>query len=84
MNLRIDTEAIDSAMVVKIAGDLTEVGVNELDKVCSATYSSLVLDLTHLVSTDTAGLSLLRKLRNMGAELRNASPLIRLLLEENS
>jgi anti-anti-sigma regulatory factor len=83
VNLRIDTEAVDSAVVVKIAGDLTEVGVSELDKVCSAIYGSLMLDLTHLVSIDTAGLTLLRKLHTMGAELRNASPLIQLRLKEN-
>lgn len=83
MNLRIDTEAVDYSVVVRIAGDLKGRGVNELDKVCCTLYSSLDLDLTHLVSVDTVGLTLLRKLRDRGAKLRNASPLIQLLLEKN-
>lgn len=84
MSLRIDTEAVGSAVVVKIAGDLTEIGVTELDRECDSISSSVVLDLAYLDSVDTAGLTLLRKLRDMGADLRNVSPLIQLLLEENS
>jgi anti-anti-sigma regulatory factor len=84
MSLRIDTEAVGSAVVVKIAGDLTEIGVTELDRECDSISSSVVLDLAYLDSVDTAGLTLLRKLRDIGADLRNVSPLIQLLLEENS
>ena len=56
-------------------------GVAELNRVCGASSRPLRIRLSGLLQADEMGLSLLRSLRESGAELSDVSPFIGLLLE---
>ena len=58
--------------------------VEELDRVSGEASGPLVLDLTNLGSADAAGLRALGALMKQGAEIRGASPYIRMRLESAS
>ena len=64
-----------------VAGRLVGEGVEELGRVCSGVSRPLRIDLAGLLQADELGLSLLRSLRESGAELADVSPFIGLLLE---
>ena len=80
MGLRIDTETNGSSTVLRIAGNLTEQSVRELESISSDQSGTLVLDLSNLKWADTQGINAIRRLRDSGAKVRNASPLIHMLL----
>jgi len=54
---------------VHLAGRLAEAQVCELRRVCVEAVGRLRLDLTDLVSLDTVGVDVLRRLRDDGAAL---------------
>ena len=83
MGLRIDTEFKVSSTVLRIAGNLAGQSVSELEKVSSDLSGRLELDLSNLKWADTQGIDAIRRLRDGGAKVRNASPLIRMLLNKN-
>ena len=64
-----------------VAGRLVGEGVEELGRVCTASPRPLRIDLAGLLQADELGLSLLRSLRDSGAELSGVSPFIRFLLD---
>lgn len=82
MLLRISAERLGEVTVVHVAGRLLGEGVEELDRVCTASPRPLRIDLSGLLQADDLGLSLLRSLRTSGAELSDVSPFIHLLLDE--
>jgi len=67
--------------VVRLEGWLEGEAVAEFERVVNGETAPLRLDLSELRSADTAGLDLLRAVRQAGASLVGASPYIRLLLE---
>jgi hypothetical protein len=81
MLLRISEEHLGEATIVHVAGRLVGAGVEELGRVCRASPRPLRIDLAGLLQADEMGLSLLRSLRESGAELADVSPFIRLLLD---
>jgi anti-anti-sigma regulatory factor len=81
MTVRILTETEPNATVIRIEGDLRVEVIEELDRVSDEAGGPLVLDLTNLGSADAAGLRALGALMKQGAELRGASPYIRMRLE---
>ena len=81
MLLRISEERLGEATIVHVAGRLVGAGVEELGRVCTASPRPLRIDLAGLLQADEMGLSLLRSLRESGAELVDVSPFIRLLLD---
>jgi hypothetical protein len=81
MLLRISEERLGETTVVRVAGRLMGEGVEELNRICTASPRPLRIDLAELLQTDELGLSLLRSLRASGAELAGVSPFIELLLE---
>jgi len=80
--LRISDERLGEATVVHVAGRLAGEGVDELGRLCAALPHPLRIDLTELLHADELGLSLLRALRDSGAELEGVSPFLHLMLEE--
>ena len=81
MLLRISEERLGETTVVHVAGRLGGAGVEELGRVCIASPRPLRIELSGLLQADEIGLSLIRALRESGAELEGVSPFIRLLLE---
>ncbi len=81
MLLRIAEERLGEATVVHVSGRLGGDGVDELARACRGADGPLRLDLSELLHADEVGVSLLRSLRDAGAELVGVSPFIALLLE---
>ena len=81
MLLRITEERLGDVTVVHVAGRLVGEGVEELSRLCTAVRRPLRIDLAGLLQADEMGLSLLRSLRESGAELAGVSPFIDLLLD---
>ena len=84
MEVRIETTSEEATTVVKVTGRLAGAGVQELQRICHAVSGGLVLDLSDLVSTDEEGEEAIRALTRSEAEVRGASPYLRLLLESDS
>ncbi len=84
MLLRITEERLGQVTVMHVMGRLAGEGVEELNRTCQMSGMPLRLDLAGLLHADEVGLSLLRSLRDSGAELTGASPFLELLLEGRS
>ena len=84
MTVRITTDTEPDATVIRIEGDLCAEVIEELDRVSGETGGPVLLDLTNLASADAEGLRALGSLRKQGAEIRGASPYIRMRLESAS
>jgi hypothetical protein len=82
MTVRIETSSEDSRTIVSVAGQLTELGVRELQRTCRPIEGEFVLELTGLRSADPEGIKAIQELVRGGARLRGTSPFIRLLLDD--
>jgi ABC-type transporter Mla MlaB component len=67
--------------VLWVDGYLTVEDVDELDREYRSAQGSIVLELSNLLSADSAGMKCLRELISLGAEIRGTSQYIDLLLE---
>ena len=83
MSVRITSISESTGTVLQIAGKLRTEDVGELEREASGVTGRLVLDVSHLASTDAAGAESLNALAHRGAELRGVSPYLGLLLERN-
>ena len=79
--LRITTSTGETGTVVRIAGQLSNDGVRELERVCREVEWPLILDLSEFRNVDDSGLAAIRDLVARGAELVAVPPYIALLLE---
>lgn len=82
MAVRISSRYDEGRTVITVLGILKARHVGELERVCAAADSPLVVDLTGLLFADAAGSEMLRRLVDAGAEVLNASPYVRILLED--
>jgi anti-anti-sigma regulatory factor len=80
VNVRIELRVESGGTIVTVSGRLAAEVVRELHELCESVEGALVLDLSGLVSADAQGLEALRELEEKGAQLRDVSPFIRLLL----
>jgi len=78
--LRITLSSESSRTVLKVAGELVEEGVAELEKVVASVAGEIAIDLSELRSADPWSIRTLSAVADNGVELRRASPYIRLLL----
>ena len=69
---------------MRIAGQLSNDSVQEVERVCHDAERPLILDLSELSRVDRSGLAALRELVARGAELVAVPPYIALLLERRS
>ena len=81
MLLRITEERLGDVTVMHVVGRLRGEAVEELGRVCRDSSGPVRLELSGLLQADEIGLSLLRSLRDSGAELTRASPFVQLLIE---
>ena len=81
MSVRITAIAESTEMVIHVAGKLRTEDVGELEREASGVMGLLVLDLSHLTSTDAAGAESLNALAHLGAELRGVSTYLAMLLK---
>ena len=70
--------------VIELHGWLGQPEVEELERACTTTAPTLVLDLTHLSSASAEGVLALKGLRARGARLVGASPYVALLLKDRA
>jgi hypothetical protein len=82
MTVRIRTTYDSDQTVLWVDGYLTVEDVGELDREYRSAQGSIALELTNLLSADSAGTECLRELISLGAEIRGSSPYIALLLEK--
>jgi anti-anti-sigma regulatory factor len=80
VDLRLDVVPESGRVVVRVHGRLAGGAVTELERVCRSTSRPLVLDLTHLMSADDAGIETLRRLVTDGVECIGVSRYLALLL----
>ena len=78
--LRITFSSEGSRTVLRLAGELVEEGVAELEKVVSSYAGEIVVDLSELRFADPSAIRTLLAIADNGVELRRPSPYIRLLL----
>ena len=81
MSVRITSIAESTETVIHVAGKLRTEDVGELEREASGVMGLLVLDLSHLTSTDAAGAESLNALAHLGAELRGVSTYLAMLLK---
>src|SRR5262245_42581817 len=80
---RLDVSPEPGRAVVRIQGGLAGVAVRELERLCEDASDPLVLDVTHLLSADDAGIATLKRMWNGGAQLTGVSPYLALLLDQD-
>lgn len=80
--LRIIADESSGRRVLRIEGRLHAGNIAELEQAWAAEANSVSVDLSNLDHADEGGLELLLSLVHEGAELLNASPFIRMLLEQ--
>lgn len=81
MTMRITATLEQSGTSIKIDGRLGREDIGELTRACRHQPGAVHLDLTDVTSVDREAAAVLRQLLRTVAELRAASPYIRLLLE---
>jgi ABC-type transporter Mla MlaB component len=84
VTIRISKMVDDQHTVLKVDGRLKADDLDELTRACQSAPGATALDLSELQSADRAGVQILRELVSMGAEIRGASPYIKLLLKTKS
>ena len=86
MDLWIGVEDRGDVREVRLEGRLAEVSIAELEKATLGLEPPIRIDLSQLISADTAGLEELRSRQEAGENLVGTRPLIRHLLDglENS
>ena len=82
MNVRITSFSEPTRKVIRIVGKLHTEDIGELEREARGTAGVLVVDVSELAFTDTAGAMFLNALVCRGAELRGVSPYVALLLEQ--
>jgi hypothetical protein len=82
MQLAVRTSSEGDALVVHVSGFLEEAGVPVLRAQLAAANGRVIVDLRELVSASSEGVAALRTIRRDGADVRNASPYVRLRLDE--
>lgn len=80
MPLRLTVVEREDLTVIRVDGRLVADGVLDLEEACRVARRPLVLDLTHLATTDDTGVVALRRLSGEGIHLLGVSPYIGLLL----
>jgi anti-anti-sigma regulatory factor len=83
MGIRIDITSEGPETVVFVIGRLSGVAVAELRKAGDPIEGVFLLDLSNLLFADDAGIDVIRKLCEKGAEVRGASPFIQILLDNS-
>ena len=84
VEIRIDITSKGPETVVHISGRLTGALVAQLLKERDSIAGAYVLDLSNLMFTDDTGVNAIRTLVEKDAEIRGASPFIKLLLNDTS
>jgi anti-anti-sigma regulatory factor len=82
MELRIDITSEGPETVVYIVGRLSGTAVAQLRKACDPIEGAFLLDLSKLLFADDAGIDVIHKIVEEGAEVRGASPFVQLLLDD--
>jgi hypothetical protein len=84
MKIRIDIEFAESGTVVRIAGRIAGTAIEQFRKACDPIKGDFVLELSNFMFADTEGINAIQAVCDTGAEIKGASPFIRLLLDEKS
>jgi anti-anti-sigma regulatory factor len=80
MNIRIDKETEGNDVVLHVAGRLAGDAITQLADAYESMEDHCVLDFSNLIFADDAGAELIHALCEKGAEMRGASPFVKLLI----
>jgi anti-anti-sigma regulatory factor len=80
MDIRISVIQTDSGVLLKVDGTLTAARLPLLEDTLATLNRPFTIDLSELRASDEDGIRALRRLRDAGAGLKGASPLIALRL----
>jgi len=81
---RITSASGEDETIIRLEGNLSAKGVEDLKKAFQVAPGTVLLDLSGLQSAETEGVLALRSLADKGTKLIGASPYIRQLLNETS
>lgn len=81
MTLRINRRETPDGVVIELHGWLNKEVVREFTSLCDLVGHPLLIDLSHLLGIDDAGLAAMQSRIARGADVEDASPYIRLLLD---
>ena len=84
MDCRIESKSEASRTVVRITGRLAGQAIEQLRGLRRAIEGAVILDLAGLVSADEEGVEAIRVMSVDGDEIRNASPFVQLLLQDEA
>jgi len=82
MTIRIDVNSEGPEVVVFLAGRLAENAAEQLRDTCDSINGTFVLDVSKLLSSDDAGIDVIRAIREQGNRIRGASKFIQLLTND--
>jgi anti-anti-sigma regulatory factor len=82
VDLRLTVEQGERSAVIHVDGRLAANNLTDLEPLVMAARGEVVIDLSHLVSADDAGVATLRALAGRGIRLVGASPYVALLLDD--
>ena len=83
MAIRIDVKTKGDEVVIYIAGRASGDAATELRNICERIEGIFVLNLSHLLYADDAGIEVIRAIGAQGMEIRGASPFIQLLVDNS-
>ncbi len=83
MECRIESKSEASRTVVAISGRLSGDVIEKLREVRRSIEGAVTLDLASLFAADEEGLETIRAMSLEGDEIRNPSPLVQLLLQDD-
>jgi hypothetical protein len=82
--IRITVQVEGDHTTVGIAGRLTEIDLNEVQRVRASVKGDVVLSLREMDSCEAGGIRFLRSWLEAGAKLKDANPFVELTLKTNS
>ncbi len=83
MECRIESKSEASRTVVAITGRLSGQAIEELRGMRRSIEGAVTVDLASLVSADEKGVEAIRAMSLEGDEIRNPSPFVQLLLQDD-
>jgi hypothetical protein len=82
--IRITVQVEGDHTTVGIAGQMTEIDLNEVQRVRASVSGEVVLSLREMDSCEASGIRFLRAWLEAGAKLRDANPFVELTLKHQA
>lgn len=81
VGFRIESKMLKGGAVIEVSGNVGDLALVELERLCRQTLGSITLDLTHVKSLETEGVRFIQDLESKGVPVVGVSPYLELLLK---